>query len=49
MAKDKKEKPKRCVFYMTATAYCTLRSKLVAKGKSVSEWIREKIEAELAK
>lgn len=48
-SKDKKDKPKRFVFYTTSQKYCELRARLVAKGKSVSAWIREKIETELAK
>jgi hypothetical protein len=49
MAAKPKDEPKRFVFYTTASTYHALRSKLISRGKSVSAWIREKIEAELAK
>jgi len=44
-----KDETKRFVFYTTAETYRALRSRLVQRGKSVSAWIREKIDAELAK
>jgi hypothetical protein len=43
------EEPKRFVFYIKPDLYRSLRARLVQRGKSVSAWIREKIDAELAK